>query len=497
MVAGSAVLVKQAHPELSAREIKALLVTSAYPDVLSNVLIFGGTKLPITRQGGGEVRVMQAITALAAAWDTQTLQPSLSFGFLDAANRALSVTRHITVKNYTDAAITYKVTSTFRYQDDADTEAVSVAFTDAKTADTEVTVPAGGMVNIPVHIGVVTPNLRPWEMNSGSKGASGATLTKFEYDGFVWFDNVATTEDDASMMHMAWHVLPRLGGNMVLPSGANVVTGGEYMGLPAGTLPLANDGAGPVFIDVYSLLGTSPNQPEGEWGMQSPIIDLKNFGVQTYPVSGESGVCDVDDSFVMSFAINTWERTAHADYPAEFDVYLDTNQDGTPDYVVWNGDLGLASGTTDGRNVTWVTNLATKSSSAWFYTTHSTNTANFVLTFCGEQVGMNADNFYQMMDVSVYAFDDYFTGNLTDMIEGMVAAPLGERYGGIINDGYGWGDLAGGVFTPYTTLTVVDWGTAGTNPFELGLLLVNTGVRGTVMSGSPRGNEATVINVNP
>jgi subtilisin family serine protease len=497
MVCGAAALVKQAHPDLTGREIKALLVTSAYPDVLNNVLIFGGTPVPITRQGGGEVRVDQAINAVSAAWDTQTLQPSLSFSMVDAAYFVRTVTRHITIKNYSTEPITYKLTSTFRYQNDADNGAVTIAFTDNKLAEYEVTVPAGQTsAPIPVHLGIDTAKLQLWELNSGAAGASGDKLTKMEYDGFIWFDDVSTADDDAALMHMAWHVLPRLSGN-VLVSSNNVAinTTDPAYGLPAGTTVLKNftfSGApavGPAFIDVYSLLAQSPDLPEGAWGEQSPIVDLKNFGVATF--FAPAGYCSDEDSFVLQFAINTWERSAHANVPAEFDVYLDTNQDGTPDYVVFTFDVGWSSGGyTTGNNVTWVYDLATNMASAWFYTNHSTNSSNFVLTLCGEQIGMNATNLYQNMDVSVYAYDWYHTGNLTDAIEGLVAAPMGERYGGIVDGDYGWTDLMGGEMK---TLWMVDWGAAGTNPGELGLLLVNTAARGSYMSGAPGDNEATTL----
>jgi hypothetical protein len=311
-------------------------------------------------------------------------------------------------------------------------------------------------------------------------------LTKFEFDGFVWFDAV----EDAADLHLAWHFLPRKGGD-VTPDNSTVVIGPDTkgVGLPNGSTLLTNYGGGPAFIDVYSLVGTSPDQPNGAWGMQSPIVDLKNIGIQTFPV--DAGFCSGEDSFVWAFAINTWERTALANFPAEFDIYLDTDQDGTADFVVFNIDLGLLQGTgIDGRTVTAVYNLSTGKTSVFFYTSHITNSANYVMMICGEQIGMNAANFFQPVDMSVYAFDNYFTGNLTDAVEGMTVAPLGERFGGII-DGYGYGDLQAGMTAK--ELLVVDWGSG--NPTETGLLLINTAERGSISSGAPRDKEATVINV--
>ena len=53
-------------------------------------------------------------------------------------------------------------------------------------------------------------------------------------------------------------------------------------------------------------------------------------------------------------------RTAaasHPNYPAEFDVYIDSNNDGTPDYVVFNLENGGFG--TSGQNVVEVFNLHT------------------------------------------------------------------------------------------------------------------------------------------
>ena len=69
-------------------------------------------------------------------------------------------------------------------------------------------------------------------------------------------------------------------------------------------------------------------------------------------------------------------------------MYLDTNRDGTDDYVVLNRDASGLGTITDGRQLAWVLNLATGTASAFFYAEHSTNTGNTVLNICGEQIGL-------------------------------------------------------------------------------------------------------------
>ncbi len=94
---------------------------------------------------------------------------------------------------------------------------------------------------------------------------------------------------------------------------------------------------------------------------------------------------------------------------------------------------------------------------------------------------MNAADFGSPMTMDVVAFDNYFTGNATDAIEDLVVAPLGERYYGFVED-----DIA-----PFGTqsLTVLDFGPAGTNPSESGLLVL--------VGPAAEGAEAIQIPVRP
>ena len=85
--------------------------------------------------------------------------------------------------------------------------------------------------------------------------------------------------------------------------------------------------------------------------------------------------------------MNTWERQQHL-LPVSHQVWLDTNRDGVDDYVVLNRDASGLGTITDGRQLSWVLNLATGATSAFFFAEHSTNTGNTVLLICGEQIGI-------------------------------------------------------------------------------------------------------------
>jgi subtilisin family serine protease len=100
MVSGSAALVLQAYStlpgeNLSPLEVKALLMNNAETQVFNEA---GGSLAPISRIGGGEVRVDRAVAAPAAAWDEDHPTGALSFGFLDVADATVpSASRCVSV----------------------------------------------------------------------------------------------------------------------------------------------------------------------------------------------------------------------------------------------------------------------------------------------------------------------------------------------------------------------------------------------------------------
>jgi len=99
-------------------------------------------------------------------------------------------------------------------------------------------------------------------------------------------------------------------------------------------------------------------------------------------------------------------------------------------------------------------------------------------------MGLTTADFGLPMTASVLVFDLYFTGNITDSIDGVRFSPLGERYVGII-----------GTIDPHSdgALSVYDFGPVGTNPSESGLLLITTSEDATGISGAAR--EAIPIRI--
>lgn len=441
MVAGAAALLRQAYPTRSGAEIKALLMNTAETNIMNRAALFGGDLAPITRIGGGEVRVERAVAAPAAAWDADAQTGSLSFSFHDVTDE-LTLQRLVNVRNYSDRDLTYQIKPTFRFANDAVTHAVTI------TAPSELFVPAGSDAQFEVELEVAGKSLHPWSMNSGAQGANPAPLTLHEYDGYLQLAEAG----GGSAIHLAWQILPRQAGDVSLKPHSSYVQ-------------VRNGGVNTTTVESYSLIGVSSNLPQGGPGDNNPIPDLRYVGYATYPAP--AGYCSEAESFVLAFAINTWERQVHANSPAEFDVYIDVDQDGEFDYDVFNFDRSLAGNRTDGRNVTWVGDLKSGQAVSYFAVDHETNSANTVLLLCGEQIGLNASNFLDPMNIAVVAFDAFYRGLATDVLQGITIAPAGEQYVGVF-DGGGGAELGP---DQKDKLRILDQGQL-TNNTESGLLLL-------------------------
>ena len=462
MVSGAVALLRQAFPTRSVPEIKALLMNTGETNILNRLALFGGDLAPITRIGGGEIRVDRAVASPAAAWDADAQTGSLSFSFHDVAENELKLKRLVTVRNYSDRNITYQINPAFRFANDEATDAVDI------NTPSSVFVPARGDAQFEVELEVRSKRLLPWSMNSGSNGANPAPLTLHEYDGYL---QLVEKGNASSAIHLAWQILPRKAGDVSVSPRSSYVQ-------------VRNRGTGTNVVESYSLIGVSSNLPEGGPGDNNPTPDYRYLGYSTFAVP--AGVCnDTTDSFVLAFAANTWERQSHANTPASYYIALDTNQDGEDDYVVLTRDVSF-SNVTDGRNLTWVADLATGNADGYFFTDHETNSANTVMLLCAEQIGMTTANAFQPINVTAYV-DDFFFGGMGDVITGITISPFGEQYvaefekGGI------------GVTTldadKKDKLRVLDFGPL-TNNTETGLLLLFRG-------GAQINREAGTIMILP
>jgi subtilisin family serine protease len=475
MVTGAAALLRDAFPSRPPLEIKALLINTAETEIMNRPAVFGGDLAPITRIGGGEVRVDRALRSPIAAWVSGTESAAISFGFDDVTGSSASITKTIRVRNYSHSRKKFEISSTFRFADDVANGAVKI------TAPKSVTVNGRGMATFKVTVTVTGAALREWALESGPTGASSSMLQLLEYDGYLWLDDTGTSADDADPVHLPWQVLPRKSGKV--SAAKSTLKSGQ-------STTLRNRGVGLASIGSFSLIATSPNDPGTGRGDNIADVDLRYVGFR----SMDGAVFGCESPLAFQFGVNTWDRQVHAIAPATFEFDLDTNGDGTNDWAVINLDLGGLFSVADGRNVTYAIDLATGDAVAFFFTGHSTNSGNTTLTICGEQIGMaTAADIPATMGVDVFAVDWYNSGLTSDQALGLTVAPGADRYTTAFS---GSPFEFGTVIDPATTQTVTatDNGTAGTS--ESGVLLLNDWSQ-FGPGGAPESAEAIKLRVNP
>jgi len=139
---------------------------------------------------------------------------------------------------------------------------------------------------------------------------------------------------------------------------------------------------------------------------------------------------------------------------------------GVPDFVLYNtenGGFGVSR-----QNVVVLQKLNPDGSPSGsgvikFYTDADLNSSNAIFTVLLADLGVTADT---TLNLSVYAFDNYFTGNLTDAIEAMVYTPSKPRFAA--------SDLPDAGIAPHAKVKLkvtAPAGGAAASPSQTGLLL--------------------------
>jgi subtilisin family serine protease len=467
MVTGAAAILKAARPFLSAREIKQLLINTAETDVYqpsSSATVLPDQLAPITRIGGGEVRVDRALFSPVFVHDVtgdavSKIYGAMSFGYLDASKTNHSFTRKLEVENRSFLPLVYKVTPSLRYQDDADTGAVKMT-----VSPSSIVVMPFSSTKVTVKLTVDGSKLRNNLMNAGAGGNAIGPLTANEYDGYVTFKGFHHE------VSMPWHILPRKSADVKA-----TLAGGK---LPApvagvGTVPLKNSGVGDAQIFAYSVLGTGPDTPRGAPGTGQPNPTMRVAAVNTF-LTPAGQVCSVNANFVWEFVFNMYERKA-TPVGTIHEVDIDVNGDGVDDFAVINQDVSGITTITDGRQVTSVINLATGASVARFFVEHATNTSNVILRACGSDMGLTQSAIGVPMTANYLSYSWYFGGE-TSHLGPFKVTPYGEEYTATVP-----GDVL--TFNQSANLTFNQWALAPGTDAHKGILLINNSDFGAASRG--------------
>mgnify|MGYP000580441104 FL=1 len=351
ITAGAVAMIREAHPERNAFEIKATIMNAANLNVTNEPLdINPDSELaPISMIGAGLVDVTKAVNLPVAAWvhdgKFDTKQAALSYGLVSLSETG-SITKTVTVKNFSADAKTYNLRTEARYQSDIDTNAVSWDFPES------VTVPAGQAINFEITMTVDPTKLPVWELenpfSADDIAARSAALTSIEFDGALVFDDASTDGDHD--LHLVYHAMPKAATEL---SYSPEVVNNEM------ALVIENTGQTEIMPQAESIIavGTEKTFEEAEFNILSTTFTAFN-----------SEACD-SGVFITS-SIQLRDPLTHV-FQAGYRVEIDTDNNGVSDQYMQNyNDRGRQTafpgrsrtliGTTDGAGndtLAWATPL--------------------------------------------------------------------------------------------------------------------------------------------
>ena len=337
-VTGEAALVKQAHP--SWRQVKywtAAIENTADPSMVNGFTVRGA--------GSGFAQALPAVrTQVVALGDRDN--GDLSFGF-NELSRDFNQVGVIRLKNFGNVAVTFTVS------DAADGGSPhSTAFPSSVTVFGH-----GGEALLPVRLTV--PAATAGGAAVPCAGVSCDSTDFSDVSGQITL-TPAGGGNNGVTLRVPYYMVPQAVSDVVV----HAVNAGQLRRTGSANVTVTNSGrAAAVGTADWYAWGIKDKR---DHGLKSN--DLQAVGVQSFP-----------DSQFMAFAISTNHRWSNAAMD-EFDILVDVNGDGAPDYDVVAADYGaLTSGNFDGVDAVAVADLSTGAISLNYLADAPTDSSTMVL----------------------------------------------------------------------------------------------------------------------
>lgn len=333
MTAGIAALVKQAHPAWTGAQIKAAIMNTANP----NLNIGYNSRLA----GTGVVQAQNAVNSTVLATTADSLD-AIKFGYVPGAgDYSAKVTFSLT--NDGASAATYNLS----LAPNASLRDAAITFSPAT-----VSVAAGATSSVDVSLSMSAAAFGALPSDDTFSVGPAAVVT---VRGDIVATPVAGHALDQQILRLPFMLVPRGLSNVVAGatsdfSNVSAAAPGTPGNTITATLPLTNNGIHTGTADLYTW-GITDARENGQPN------DVRDVGVQVVPGAALGGAA-TDRSLV--FLINTWGQAANQSVN-EFDILIDTNGDGIPDFVLVGADLGkVLTGSYNGEFAAFTINVKTR-----------------------------------------------------------------------------------------------------------------------------------------
>jgi minor extracellular serine protease Vpr len=330
MTAGIAALVKQAHPSWTGLQVKAAVMNTADPSL--------NIGYNVRLAGTGVVQAQHAVNSSVLAQTSDQLD-SIAFGYVPGSGL-------------------YQTQKAFTLTNTGSTDAIydlSVATNGSQqgamvgVSPTSVTVPAHGQMTVDATLSMSASAFAalPTDDTFFAGLASVGAVNSVRGD-IVATPHAGDSADDQTL-RLQYLLVPRGLSNVVAGAPGVWTKASGMKDRWDSSVDLTNDGIHGGTADLYSWGISDPNE-----GGQP--MDVRDVGVQALP-GAAFGVSDSDRGLV--FLVNTWGQATNQSVN-EFDVLIDTNHDGQPDFVVFGFDLGaVQTGSFNGQYASWTLDVST------------------------------------------------------------------------------------------------------------------------------------------
>jgi len=347
--AGTAALVKAAHPTWTVDRIKAAIMNTA---TAASSTILG---YEVRAAGSGVIDAARAVSTIGLATTSDHLD-SLAFGYR-ALTGSFSEPKSFTLTNTGTSAITYDLAASYI----GDRWGVTVSL-----SPKSVTVAGGGHATVTATLTISATSVADLDDADIFGGAGPGPGAVISVQGVV----TATPRGSKSGVYplrVPFLFVPRgLSSVTAAPRAPFVPVGSSLLSSPVHPKPpsrgvvtstsaLHNGGIHASTADVYM------------WGLSDPVdtggtADVRAIGVQSLPPE-VFGVPGPDRGII--FAVNTWNAWSSPS-SNEFDIGIDTNGDGVDDFIVVGADVGaITTGQPDGEMASFTFDMAGDLIDAW------------------------------------------------------------------------------------------------------------------------------------
>jgi minor extracellular serine protease Vpr len=282
---------------------------------------------------------------------------AISFGFEESQSNYNS-TRSVLVRNLGDSTIVFSVAST---QDSATPHTVHLS-------RSSVTVGPHSDTELDVSLSV------PAATVGSTHDASGNDLFT-EVAGHLTFTPANAGMNGGVTLNVPYYLVPRVRSDVFAKL--------------AGQLSSSHPNATVVMANVQG--GVTGNADFYAWGLSgSEKASVTTFNTRAVGVQSNIAANGSDSTLV--FAVNTFGRFSAVN-PAEFDILIDVNGDGVPDFDVLGIDFGLlAAGAFNGQYVSAVVNLSTGTVTPEFFADAPTDGSTLLLPVVASTIGITPAN---------------------------------------------------------------------------------------------------------